>query len=381
MPYCRSRCGETWSPISSFGAHVAQAAPPRRAPRRRWRAWRRGAGGCARDGCRAGPRAGSSRACAPAPARATARSPLDSTMCSPPPAVSVKTRICQAPPYSEVDGVAPPSRAPGCRGGGGRRSDPRWCRSSSPWRWAMATRSGSRAMVPSSFMISQITPEGFSPASRAMSTAASVWPARTSTPPSRARSGKTCPGVAMSCGPERGSIATATVRARSCAEMPVVTPSRASIETVKAVSCREEFDAAISGSPSASSRSPGSARQISPRPCVAMKLIGVRRAHLRRDHQVALVLAVLVVDQDEHPAVARVLDDLLDRGDRVEESDWVGLAIASRPLRRAQIPQPLPEGQTPQAPAAGEVALGRKIAAEAGRRAPVALGRRCRRSA
>ena len=143
----------------------------------------------------------------------------------------------------------------------------------SPWRWAKATRSGSRAIVPSSFMISQITPDGFSPASRAMSTAASVWPARTSTPPSRARSGKTWPGVAMSCGPERGSIATATVRARSCAEMPVVTPSRASIETVKAVSCREEFDAAISGSPSASSRSPGSARQISPRPCVAMKLI------------------------------------------------------------------------------------------------------------
>ena len=67
-------------------------------------------------------------------------------------------------------------------------------------------------------------------------------------------------------------MATATVRARSWAEMPVVTPSRASIETVKAVSCREEFDAAISGSPSASSRSPGSVRQMSPRPCVAMKL-------------------------------------------------------------------------------------------------------------
>ena len=33
----------------------------------------------------------------------------------------------------------------------------------------------------------------------------------------------------------RGSIATAMVRARSAAEMPVVTPSRASIETVKAV--------------------------------------------------------------------------------------------------------------------------------------------------
>ncbi len=68
-------------------------------------------------------------------------------------------------------------------------------------------------------------------------------------------------------------MATATVRARSWAEMPVVTPSRASIEMVKAVSWREELDAAISGRPSASSRSPGSVRQISPRPWVAMKLI------------------------------------------------------------------------------------------------------------
>ncbi|KIQ67937.1 hypothetical protein Wenmar_03392 [Wenxinia marina DSM 24838] len=36
-------------------------------------------------------------------------------------------------------------------------------------------------------------------------------------------------------------MATATVRARSCAEMPVEMPSRASIETVKAVSCRDEL--------------------------------------------------------------------------------------------------------------------------------------------
>ena len=68
-------------------------------------------------------------------------------------------------------------------------------------------------------------------------------------------------------------MATATVRARSAAEMPVVTPSRASIETVKAVSWRDEFDAAISGRPSASSRAPGSVRQINPRPWRAMKLI------------------------------------------------------------------------------------------------------------
>ncbi len=84
-------------------------------------------------------------------------------------------------------------------------------------------------------MISQITPAGFSPASRAMSTAASVCPARTSVPPSRATSGKMWPGVTMSSRPHSGLTATATVWARSAAEMPVVTPSRASMDTVKAV--------------------------------------------------------------------------------------------------------------------------------------------------
>ena len=51
----------------------------------------------------------------------------------------------------------------------------------------------------------------------------------------RARSGKTWPGWTRSCGVDSGSIATWIVCARSAAEMPVVTPSRASIETVNAV--------------------------------------------------------------------------------------------------------------------------------------------------
>ena len=59
---------------------------------------------------------------------------------------------------------------------------------------------GTRDMVPSSFMISQITPDGLRPARRARSTAASVCPARTRTPPSRARRGNTCPGRARSFG-------------------------------------------------------------------------------------------------------------------------------------------------------------------------------------
>src|SRR5512132_2113790 len=143
----------------------------------------------------------------------------------------------------------------------------------SPWNWAKRIRSGVRAIVPSSFMTSQMTPDGVRPARRAMSTPASVWPARTSTPPSRASSGNTWPGETISSGPFVASIATAIVRARSEAEMPVVTPSRASIEMVKAVWCRDALRLGISGSFSSLTRARVNARQISPRPYFAMKLI------------------------------------------------------------------------------------------------------------
>jgi hypothetical protein len=55
--------------------------------------------------------------------------------------------------------------------------------------------------------------------------------------------------------------------------MPVVIPSRASTETVKAVWNGDSFLAAMRSSPSSSQRSGVNARQISPRPCIAMKLI------------------------------------------------------------------------------------------------------------
>ena len=106
---------------------------------------------------------------------------------------------------------------------------------------AKATNSGNLAIEPSSFIISQITPDGLRPARRLMSTAASVCPALTSTPPSLAFNGKTWPGVAISAWFLLESIAVETVSALSCADIPVVTPSRASIEIVKAVSCRDEF--------------------------------------------------------------------------------------------------------------------------------------------
>ncbi len=89
---------------------------------------------------------------------------------------------------------------------------------------ANSTSSLRLAIVPSSLSISQITPEGISPANFARSTLASVCPTRFKTPPGFASSGKICPGLLKSVGLEFGSTSTFIVAALSCAEMPVVTP-------------------------------------------------------------------------------------------------------------------------------------------------------------
>jgi hypothetical protein len=47
----------------------------------------------------------------------------------------------------------------------------------------------------------------------------------------------------------------------------------------------------------------------------------VGRRHLRRDDEIALILPVLVVDQDEHAAVPSLVDQLLRRG---EEAPFQG---------------------------------------------------------
>ena len=80
------------------------------------------------------------------------------------------------------------------------------------------------------------------------------------------------PGWTRSCGVEAGSTATWIVWARSCAEIPVVTPSRASTVTVKAVPNGVSFWSVIWRSPSSSQRSSVRHRQTSPRACVTMKL-------------------------------------------------------------------------------------------------------------
>ncbi len=142
-----------------------------------------------------------------------------------------------------------------------------------PCRAQNFARSGTRDIVPSSFMISQRTAAGLSPAILARSTDASVCPARFRTPPACARSGNMWPGRFRSDGFVAGSIAVSTVAARSEAEMPVVVRPRASIETVKAVPKLDVFSSTIGGRPSSSQRSSVRARQMRPRPSRAMKLM------------------------------------------------------------------------------------------------------------
>ena len=188
----------------------------------------------------------------------------------------------------------------------------------SAWRWAKATRSGRRAI--DAVLVHDLAdhPRGVEAGEPGdVDGGLGVAGADQHAAVAGAQAGRR--GRAWRCpaAPERGSMATATVRARSCAEMPVVTPSRASIETVKAVSWRRRVRLrhqrqAEGVEPLAGQREADQAAAVG-----RHEVDRGRRAHLRRDDEVALVLAVLVVDEDEHPAVARVLDDLLDRGDRV----------------------------------------------------------------
>ncbi len=101
-----------------------------------------------------------------------------------------------------------------------------------PSRSPSRIRFGRRIISPSSSTISEIAPTGRSPASLIRSTAASVWPSRSRTPPSTARSGRMWPGRSTLAGVESGFASTRRVWARSPALMPVLSRSAASTLTV-----------------------------------------------------------------------------------------------------------------------------------------------------
>ncbi len=95
-----------------------------------------------------------------------------------------------------------------------------------------------------------------------------------------------------------------------------MTPSRASIETVKAVEWRARLERDISSRWSCLARSGVEREADEAAAMLGHEVDGVGRRHLRRDDEVALVLALLGIDEDEHAPVAGVLDDLLDGRER-----------------------------------------------------------------
>ena len=132
---------------------------------------------------------------------------------------------------------------------------------------------GRRAIVPSSLMISIRAAAGYKPANRVKSTAASVCPARRSTPRERARSGLTCPGRPKSEGFVFGSASAKMVCARSYMETPVVQPPpNLSTVIVKGVPNREVLLATCISNSSSWQRSSVIGAQSTPLPLVSMKL-------------------------------------------------------------------------------------------------------------
>ena len=87
-------------------------------------------------------------------------------------------------------------------------------------------------------------------------------------------------------------------------------------DTHIAVSRRDELSATSSGISSASSRSGVIGQADQPAPVPRHEVDGLRR-HLRRRHrQVAFVLAILVVDDDDHLTGAECLQRVVDPGER-----------------------------------------------------------------
>ena len=83
-----------------------------------------------------------------------------------------------------------------------------------------------------------------------------------------------------------------------------------------------------------------SASDTSPRAWVAMKLIALGRRALGGDEQIAFVLAVFVVDQDQHAAFAHVGQKLLDDGFAgfFNSLTWQMIRKSGAGTRRACVP-------------------------------------------
>ena len=103
---------------------------------------------------------------------------------------------------------------------------------------------------------------------------------------------------------------------RSAAEIPVVTPSRASTLTGERGAERRLVVVGHRAQAELVGALLGEAEADQPARVGRHEVDRVGRRELRGDRQVAFVLAVGIVDDDDEPALADVLDRLLDRRER-----------------------------------------------------------------
>ena len=174
-------------------------------------------------------------------------------------------------------------------------------------------------------MISQITPDGFRPASRARSTPASVWPARSSTPPRAALEREDVAGLhEVPRAALGGSIATWIVCARSCGRDPGrdalarLDRHGEGVSNGRFVLRRHQVE------PELVAALGGERQADQPAALLGHEVDRLGRRELRGERQVALVLAVLVVADHDHPPCADLVERLLDRG------EWRANALSSR---------------------------------------------------
>ena len=105
------------------------------------------------------------------------------------------------------------------------------------------------------------------------------------------------------------------VAARSAAEIPVEILPRASIDTVKAVPNGEVLSCDHEREPQLVAALLGEGEADEAAPVARHEVDGVGRDLLGRDREVALVLAVLVVDDDDELPGAERLDRVFDAGE------------------------------------------------------------------
>ena len=169
-----------------------------------------------------------------------------------------------------------------------------------------------------------------SPASRARSTEASVWPVRSSTPPGRARSGNMWPGWTRSCGPVAGVDGDAD-RVRAIGRGDAGGDALAGLDRDRERGAERRWLLGAIICSSSSSQRLGRQRQADQAAAVLGHEVDRVGGDVLGGHaEVALVLPVGRVDDDDHLAGPDVLDRVLDGEKGEGRRSWICLADCGR---------------------------------------------------